>query len=367
MAEQIAYIRQYSLVIGEIKELISNPQLQDITDYSNIYDVVTGGKLQKNSDQGGYRDYVTLPDNEDVIEINELQIQVKVEYAGSGKSSPSASKTTLKIYNLSKNSLKSIKTDNSVILKAGYSQDKELPLIFAGQISSVKTTKEGANTITTILCADSFTPRKNLRVSRNFPKDTTYKEIVQYHLDQAADYGVPTGKFFIPDPSLQTGLIAGAKAIVTTSKYNAAKKAPEERVAEKISRGFSAFGLLFESLQNICDNIGYRSYLSQGSLYVEPNEFRINQTEVDITSDNIIGSIKLEDENTGKLSSAKLNTSGITLRIPLNGSITGACIVNLSDIENEDLSGSFNVSSYKHLLDFEGKDWVTELSCKRIS
>ena len=362
MANEV-FGRKYSLRIGSITKLAPNDVNSDLMDLSNLTDVVTGGVLKKNSDQEGYRDYVSVPPEENVLEITDLHIETTVEVGANAKSSISSATIKLKIYNLSKDSQRKIKTEDSVILRAGYDQDEELPLIFAAQVVSTKTRREGANIVTIITCGDSFTPRKNLRVSKTYARGTSKREIIQDLLNQAADYGVPTGQFFVPTAAEEAGLAS----LISTTNYNPAKGFASSRVEAVVASGYTVFGLLFEELARTCDNIDFRSYLLQGSLYVEPIEYRIKQTTVKITGDTIIGSIREEDEGTTNLTGDSLKQSGITLKVPLNGRITTTSLINVADIEEEELSGDYSVVSLKHILSLEVGEWATEISCKRVS
>ena len=360
--------RKYSLVIGEIPELVTSTFEPYSVDLSNKENIITGGFLKNNSSQQGYRDYVTVPSEVNSTEITELHIEVTVEMAVATRSTSSGATVKLKVFNLSKDNRAKIKTENSVILRAGYEQDDELPLIFAAQVINVTSKKEGVNIVTYITCGDSFTPRKNLRVSKTYPKNTTKKTVIQDLLEQAADYGVPTGEFFIPAREFESSLSDSLEAsLVSTVNYNPANGYAFTRVNAPFPSGYAVHGLLFEELARVCDNIDFRSYLLQGSLYVEPIEYRIRQSTVEITQDNIIGSIKEDDEGSSNLTGDSLKQSGITLKVPLNGRITTTSLIELSDLDSEDLSGSYATTSLKHILNLEQGDWATQISCKKVS
>jgi hypothetical protein len=359
--------RKYSLRIGSITKLAPEDVLANVLDFSPLENVVTGGVLKNNSEQEGYRDYVSVPPEENVIEITELHIETTVELGTNAKSSVSGATIKLRIFNLSKESQKKIKTDDSVILRAGYEQDKELPLIFAAQVITTKTRREGANIVTTITCGDSFTLRKNLRISKTYPRGTTKRAVIQDLLDQAANYGVPTGEFFVPSIEEEISLLQTSASLVSTAKYNPAKGVANLRIDATFDSGYVVHGMLFEQLAKTCDNIDFRSYLLHGSLYVEPIEFRTKQTTVEITGESIIGSIREEDDTTMHLKGDSLKQRGITLTVPLNGRITTTALIVVSDIEESDLSGGYSVVSMKHMLSLEVGNWVTEISCKRVS
>jgi hypothetical protein len=364
MATEV-YGRKYSLFIGAIEKLAPNKSVVDILDFTSVSDFVTGGALIKNSQQEGYRDYVSLPPSG--LKITDLHIDTTVELGANAKSSVSGATIKLRIYNLSKESQKKIKSEDSVILRAGYEDDDELPLMFAAQVVKAKTRREGANIVTTVTCGDSFTPRKNLRVSKTYARGTTKRVIIQDLLNQAADYGVPTGEFFVPSADFESSLLVSTATVISTVKYNPAKGIAAGRIDTGVESGYCVFGLLFEELAKICDNIDFRSYLLHGSLYVEPIEYRIKQTTVKITGESIIGSIREEDDGGTNLTGDSLKQRGITLKVPLNGRITTTSLIVVSDIEADELSGNYSVVSMKHTLNLEQGEWVTQLSCKRVS
>lgn len=316
--------RVYNLAIGRNSSAVEKtiPQL-----------LVRAGEgvpqlLAKNT----YSDFNTEP-NEAMI-ITDLRITANIVYTKEGKTNKQNS--TIEIYNLSKDHQAFIKTDDTVLLKAGYRNidGDNPPLIFSGQVKTVRTERRGPDFVTKIVCSAITTPRKNIRFSKNPVRNETNEDVIKYLVNVAAANGLPTGFVFVPD-----------------------------RVT--YPSGMPLHGRLLPTLEEFCNRFNLACYVVLGRLYVEPKAVTSPaKPKVIVTAENVKGSIGKEDDSSGtSASNDPKNISGIKFNTFLNGNITPAAFVEVTYGEYE---GKYSVVGVGHKLDSEGKDWDTIVSGKRI-
>ena len=279
-----------------------------------------------------------------VIEIRDLHIEANIRIGkGKGfKNNPS----TIKIYNLSQDSINKIQKDSLVILQAGYKDDVDLPYIFAGQAVSVVTGRDGANRVTSITCQGGHTIQKNVRLSKTFPKGTTYKKVIQGLLDEAAKYGLPTGHF---------------KTTSTTPPKDA------KNVADKLSvvleDGYVVEGNLINSLTDIATGIGFKVYVSLGKLYVEPKDNPALSVVKEIYSSLIKGSIEPYVASSKSLTGDTTSSEGVKFSLFLDGEIT---LDKKIQVKDGNYAGTYDIESINHSLAYEGGEWSTGLELIKI-
>ena len=101
--------------------------------------------------------------------INDLHFEADIKALGD-KTNNQGSNATIKIFNLSPETLQIVSQKNAkVILKAAYEGISRTPIIYTGQVKECFTEKEGVNSVTTIQCTDGYTITSGLKVSKSFP------------------------------------------------------------------------------------------------------------------------------------------------------------------------------------------------------
>tara|TARA_R110002020_G_scaffold31715_1_gene98544 strand:- start:2479 stop:3603 length:1125 start_codon:yes stop_codon:yes gene_type:complete len=309
--------------------------------------------------------------------ISGLNIRATVKW-GKEHSNSNSQESVIEIYNLHKNKRKVddqvsltadqfVRNGDTIVLKAGYEQTTasgggELPVIITGQVKWAATRTEGSNNITKIIIKDASLISENLRLSRFWTQDATYREIIEDLMNYAAHNGIPKGRLFAPiiaarrNPSflLPTEEDAQLNHLLRTNSRVA-------DIDQKVgAQGFHLRGYVIEQLNILCKALGYRAYTSLGKLYVEPIYSTQYVDEVVINSDNIKETIK-PSEPSGKKSPVQGDaTSGVTFKTFLNGAIT---LDKRLRINVDGYRGSYKITSIKHKLSLEGKDWDTEVEC----
>ncbi len=280
---------------------------------------------------------LTVPAGTHARVFSEVQFEAEITYK-TGQSSSSDQDATIKLYNLSPESQAFIKKNYFVFLEAGYATDKDIPLIFCGQILKVSTEKEGANVITKLLCQDNGVPAGNVRMCIWYDRGTTYIDIIRDMLDRLAKAGIPTGHF------ITTGVLAA------------------DPIIAKCDSGYSTEGKLVQDLIKLCASINYKAYFSLGKMYVEPafGTERIFVVELD---EDQIKSIRPEDDASNETLNSK-TPEGLRLTAFLDGRISSE---KLLKITKGKYMGHYKISEVKHVLNYEGDAWDTESTCTKIA
>ena len=325
------FLRKYSLTISNNTEVIEKIKQEPI-----ISPVFVGGVSPKRATTNP-EDVLTVAAGTNNREYTDLHFEAEIEY-GSKKKKNATQDATIKIYNLSEDSQKFIKKHYFVFLKAGYSEDKELPLIFSGQIIKVSTEKSGNDVITKLLCQDNGIPSGNIRECLSYARGMTYLDIIQDMLNRLANKGIPTGHFIFNPPFRN------------------------DKIIRKVESGYVSFGYLVKEIMELCEAIDYRAYILLGKIYVEPISLPETVGVVEISEDDIKGSIRPEDDGSSKKLGSTEQTSGIKVDLFLNGNISPERFVKVLE---GPYAGTYKVTEVKHRLSFEGNSWDTEISCTK--
>jgi len=351
------FIRSYELSIGS-KQKMLELAVSPLLIRPSLRSGLSKGRLSPDKPSlGKYRDYLTVQPGETTLKIKDLQITADIKYLGS-MSTNNDQTSTIKIYNIAPSRLKYIEDNGIVLLKAGYVQNAELPLVFTGQIETHHTRKQGQDQVTTLFCKDHHITLGNSRVSLHWGKPSkgktlTYRDVLEDLIEEAKVRGVPLGGFYPHSKPLQPtqealalNLDGFTGAALTVHKIDA-----------PLPNGYNAEGKLLDEIQELCNDIDYRMYLSLGSLYVEPKTAP-ERVEV-ITLDNSqIKSIKPQNDSSTKSLSSKDKKKGVVVDMLLNGSVSLKTVVKIKEGEYK---GSYKVDTVTHKLDYEGGSWDTSI------
>lgn len=341
--------RRYSLIIGRFDQLI--PKIKE-----NLFDnlairLASGIPSGIATVDSGYLDFNTIPAS--FIEITDLQMTAKIV-----SNKENTSPATLQVYNLHPRDVANIKQDDLVILKAGYKQDvtkiqtsvgegfeQDLPVLFVGQVVRVTTTRDNNDIVTEIICGDSITVKKNVKVTASWPPGTTRLKVIQDLVKIAAGNGIPTGN--IQTFNLQPD---GKTLGVLNSPYIG---------------GYSLQGYLFEELEKLCDSCGMRAYTVCGKLFVEPKVVTRTIETIVISPFYIKGNINVEADNSKSLSGENSsNKVGLTLNLYLNGRVQPNQVLVL--VDSGEYNGEYSIDSITHNLNYRERTWDTVVSCVKI-
>jgi hypothetical protein len=326
---------------------------------------------------------LTIPAGIRQLTVDKLHFTCSIEYSSESKGS-SKQQTTFKIYNLSKDKQKFIRTDCGVNLKAGYEQPVRvresvstsigtvervtgsfLPLIFSGQVIKAFTEEKQGNTITTIVCADSNTAATEVKISKQYSPGVSYAVLVKDLMNEASKAGIPVGHFIEDANNRAQTTSIDIVANVTGILYGPSPLRPIPRLsASTLANGYIVEGNVLAALDEVCENIGYRSYLSLGKLYVEPKSFPKRIEVVEVREDHIKGGVKFKSDGTGKTAFSKDANDGVLVNLFLNGEVS---LDKDLLLYHDEFGGLLNIVKVVHKLSYEGGAWDTTISARRVN
>ncbi len=326
------FSRKYSLVIGKPKTVVYTGQVKiDTEDVLNAVEYVTDTRLE----------------DINAVEITDLDITANV--TSSSTTAANASGATIKIKNLSKQTLNIIcKQNNYVILSAGYEQQEDIGIIFTGQVMDYRTERSGSDLITTLVCKDGYTPSNGIRVARKWAAGgLTYARLIRDLAGIYADNGVPLG--YIIDQGVESNF-----------RQDYVQLPPPDTTP--LANGFSAFGFLHQILTNVCSSIGYVWYITNGKLFIHPKGYTKVVEKITIPELNI-KSVRPQGSQTGSTSTGKAST-GITLTTFLDYRLASDKFISITSGE---YSGDYKIDSVSHSLDSRFGEWSTKLVCRLLN
>ena len=245
---------------------------------------------------------------------------------------------TISLYNLAPSTKAKIQQGYSVQLKAGYRSQGYIPLLFSGQIVNTFTRRQGADLITEIICGDASFAISNFRIGGAIPKYQTYLDVLNQMLSSAKDFGTPVAKINTTVPEA-------------------------ERLNVMLDKGYSYDGFLFKELAKVCEEVRYRSYMSLGTLHVEPRERPTTAKVIQIRPENIKGQVQAQSSTNRVPDTDNVDKTGIKLITFLDGRIALPRFIDI--VDREDYNGTYQPTEVTHTLDTEGKPWDTEITLLR--
>lgn len=302
---------------GEIPPTIANP--------NNVRSQLTGG----------FVDFRTISEQAIKIE-NPIHINAECKYKDAGGGAGTTTTTSkIMIYNLSEETLKKIKADQTVILKAGYETDADLPMTFVGSIEQFSSKTQGSDKVTTLVCKEAGTILKSARFIKQYPKKSIYGYIFDDIIKLFKDQGIALGYY--------------SENIRTVSYL------PE-------ARAFS--GKLHKVCSDLCDELGYKWHISRGKVFIYPIDEDQPRDFLVIKKENVIGSINIKSSATGTTTAdPSARPEGIKFKVFLDGNIGLESYVRVAEGE---YAGDWKISSVVHKCSWHGGDWCSEIEAETI-
>lgn len=261
------------------------------------------------------------------INITDLQIKATI-YEERTVTAKKSQPTTIEIYNLSKETLGRLSVGQLIYLSGGYVQQKDLPYLFQGEIEYIQT----KNKKTTIYCGEYMAAHRDIKISKSWPENTTYYQVLQDLFAYLRRFGIAIG-----NQTTAAGSLAG--------------------LVDKTLPGgmFIAGGNIFDNIAEITRSIGYVSYFAGGQFHVEPEGVPPIREVFEIDIDAIkefVNKQQVYDPD------GKFSAEGVTLRVFLDGRIKAGSIIKIPE---GIYKGAYQVKAVTHYLDYEGTWWETEL------
>lgn len=352
----LLFDRKYNLTIGAPTTILNPP--------SSI--ALKGGYSDTGWQSG--KDWRTSNTNNAAL-ITDLQIEANINSTSNNSSSSGGSGTVIKVYNMSATTRNIVeKVNNYIILEAGYVQDPELKMVFSGQVKTAFTERQGQNMVTTFICEEGYTPNNSIKFSHKFSESDTYGDVLHYLARAYADNGIPTGEIIDSwgdDITTSRQNTTSSSAIVgdaTPQTYTQLPVMLARPANQKLINGFSAVGFLHQVLENVCSQLGYVSYITNGRLFIHPKGFTRTIEEFQFNSSQMKSIRKLNAQTTN--TSVGTGIDGIKIVTFLDGRLD---IDKRIKIEDGEFQGTYKIITKSHNMDYENGAWDTVITCKNAS
>lgn len=320
--------RKYSLTISKPPQIDKTPKVINSTDES-----------------------IVVKKEEDYRSIDQLEAKVFTELnlrctISSGKDKTNGQNSVIEVLGMSEDNLNFVRKNGVVILEAGYNNGRALPVILAGQIVKKEVDTDGDITKLKIHVSDGYTPNSAVKISREYAPQTTYQEILEDLANIYANNKIPLGRSLSQLQSLQ-GVGVDLPINELTLPY-----------------GHCLVGYLDTCLNQICKECGFKSYLSNSRLYIEPEDYTQTVKKFNFTTNNILSLKEITVDNNNNSKDTQEQNTGYRMRVFLDGRIEVGMFIGIT-VEGEDL-GSFKVTKVKQDLDFEGDSWFTTMELQNV-
>jgi hypothetical protein len=126
--------------------------------------------------------------------------QIKIAFSIDKGISSSQNASTITIYNLEEGHRKSMgKELDDITLEAGYIDEQNVGIIFAGQVRDVAhSIEDGVNIATTLTCGDGDQAIRAATVSKTYPAGTKVEEVVKDIKAEFEKQGIKEGEIKLP-------------------------------------------------------------------------------------------------------------------------------------------------------------------------
>ncbi len=254
------------------------------------------------------------------------------------KGKDASTDTNITIYNISDTVRKFLEQNNgkkpNILLKAGYETDKELPIIFAGEVILVVDTFDGNTRKTSLTCASGTNAIQEAYSAKAYRSGTKLSEVF---MNFVKDMKLPEGTISFPTPMTEVN----KKPIVYT-------------------------GPTIEFLRKFAKENDMRVWIEDGLINAAPNDL-INVSYAkafEINSDmNMIGAPSVETADSSQSEQSSGNRQNVTVTTTLNGAYTIGGKVKLKGKYH---SGVYEIESVTHQGTYEGSDWSSSLGLKPV-
>lgn len=341
------YKRAYSLVVGApptYKNLYPSPLSEEIAG------ITVDGFQPPN-----FRSE-TLNALEFSTKDNNSALRIVAQVEGNEKSQGTdATTTTIKIYNLSKESVSIVcRKNNFVLLKAGYSYQEDedaLPLIFSGQVESYLTEEQGEDIVTTLTCKSGYTTSDAVRISigiKPIPRSLATQQISYQDVFNKLLWAWRSNGINYDETTVE--LEAG---IPLTPKY------PKEVL---LPNGWSYDGYLKDAMDDVCESLGYKWYVQNDLIYIHPLLYS-KQKQVIPLKDNLVKSILPQTQGSRGLSTTD-GVSGYLIKTNLDSRLKLSDYVTVEDYKG--MESTYRIVQVSHTMDYRGQSWDTDVLCEVI-
>lgn len=268
------------------------------------------------------------------VKITQHNMQFNIN---KGKNSTSETKITL--FNISDDVRLFLEAYNGskpfISLKAGYETDRELPILFTGEVLFTRDSFDGNTRRTELTCTTGTTAITEAYTTKSYRYGTPPRDIIE---DVVKDLKLPKGTIYIPDEMN----VAIQKPIVVAG-------VPTMEFLRKFSKEFNAKAFIEDGTVNIIPN----NFVMRDGVFV----FKI------ASSINMIGSPTTTTDSIDSSEKKEGNRQNVNVTTTLNGAYSIGAMVQL---ESKYHNGTYEIVSITHSGEYEGSDWKSALELKPV-
>lgn len=260
-----------------------------------------------------------------------LQIEFSIEKSDNPKKN---NRARITVYNLNDESIGKIKKDFKVILEAGYGDDDTgRNLLFSGQVKNVSTEVSQGTIKTVVTCEDGYVPSREGYTSTTFRGKTSVRDILRELITK--DLG-------LPNPNMNNGKLGANTGL-----------------NKVYTKGSAKIGTTSEIITKICEDNFLTWSIRDGEALVYPVNGS-SGVEVPLISvdSGMIDSPQKSQINVTKLDKSKDLKDVYKVKTLLQGAYN---IGDMVKLESKFVNGVFKITALKHVGNYEGQDWITEL------
>ncbi len=270
--------------------------------------------------------------NNQAVKITQHNISFNI-----AKGKESSSETKITLYNISDDVRLFLEEYNGskpfIALKAGYETDKDIPIIFTGEVLFLRESFDGVTRTTELTCTTGTTAITEAYTTKSYRYGTPPRDIIE---DVAKDLKLPKGTIFFPE-EMNVGI---QKPVVVSG-------VPTMEFLRKFSKEFNA-----------------KAFIEDGTINIVPNNFvmRDGQFVFRISPEiNMIGSPTVATDAVESSEKQAGNRQNVTVTTTLNGAYSIGAIVQL---DSKYHTGAYEIVSIVHSGEYEGTDWKSTLELK---
>ena len=273
---------------------------------------------------------------QDVIEVSEFNMSFTIH-----KTKDAGQADTITFYNLSKDARKRLEKNEAgnplFVLYAGYETDNDIPLIFEGEVISVKQHWDGHTQTTQCTLKTAATNIKEAYTSRSYRVGERVENVFR---DLFKDMGLAKGVISFGKGVVAANGILNKPLIINGATVDWIRKWSKQN-------GFTftvhdGIANIFKSDEEIEGVVAY--YISSET--------------------NMIGSPNIAGTDTAIQEDQPANKQTISVTTTLNGAYK---IGDLVEVESREYKGIYAIDSIVHSGTYEGSDWFSRLELKPVN
>ena len=264
-------------------------------------------------------------------------LQLRFDIAKSADNKRSGNSASIEVYNLSKTTLDKLQSEFiSCILEVGYIGDDptspSLVQIVKGNVTELKTVKQGNDYITQIIMGEGYTDLNHTKLKFTIAPGKTRKEVISELVKQI--------------PGTSVGAITGTN------------------LNSPVLDGYPIWGTPKDTLNELCEAWGLEWRCSNGVIEVSDESGLVNKNKNEAPlispSSGLIDIPFYTSPSPVKTKGDKSRREGLQFKALLNPHLKPGQLVR---VESSEIKGWYRINSARYTGDIRGNDWYVDCFC----